>query len=244
MILAIAVNKGGTGKTSTAACIAQAAAFEGIPTLAIDLDRQANLTFALNAKAEAGRNSFNLLTGSPAESQIQGTSQNIDVIAASPDLSTITTGRGSARRLQQALEPIKNIYGLIVIDTPTAAELQYNALQAADRALIPLQADTYNVQSLYQTADTIRQIQKTNPRLKMGMIITCYDGRSNIAKAMKQTMIDTARAADVQYLGTIRRGVAIQEAAALQESLYKYAPKSKPAADYRSVAYHFIGTNE
>ena len=131
-IITIAVQKGGTGKTTTAAALAQAAAYKGRRALAIDLDPQGNLSVTLAAQMipEAG-NSYNLLMGLPAADLIQTTEQGIDVIPACLDLATISSGKGSARRLQRALEPIKNNYDLIVIDTPTAAELQYNALQAA-----------------------------------------------------------------------------------------------------------------
>ena len=88
--------------------------------------------------------------GSRSYANLLADPQGADVIAASWNLSTITTGRGTARRLQRALEPVKENYDLITIDTPpTAGELQYNAMQAATGLIIPLQADIYNMQSLY-----------------------------------------------------------------------------------------------
>lgn len=236
MIIAIAVQKGGTGKTTTAAILAQAAAHKGLRPLAIDLDPQGNLSIALGARMDTG-NSYNMLQGAPSADQIQRTGQGIEAIAASWNLSTITSGPGSARRLQEALDPIRGVYDMIIIDTPpTAGELQYNALQAADRLIIPLQADTYNVQSLYQITDTARQIMQSNAALQIaGIILTQYDGRTTIARQMQRAIINTAGAAGVPYLGTIRAAVAVKEAAALRKSLYEYAPRSKPAADYMDV---------
>lgn len=237
-IITIAVQKGGTGKTTTAATLAQAAAHRGRRVLAIDLDPQGNLSFALAAQTipETG-NSYNLLMGLPPTDLIQTTRQGLDIIPATWDLSTISSGKGSARRLQRALEPLKNEYDLIIIDTPpTAGELQYNALQAATGLIIPLQADIYNVQSLYQITDTARQIQGSNPDLSTsGIVLTQYDGRSTIARQMKETITGKAAAMGVPCLGTVRAAVAVKEAAALQQSLFEYAPKCKPAVDYLAI---------
>ena len=237
-IITVAIQKGGTGKTTTAAVLAQAAAFRGRKMLAIDLDPQGNLSFALAAQTGPGcGSSYDLLTGKAPEELIQTTRQGLDVIPAARDLSTISTGRGSARRLQRAVEALRARYGLIIIDTPpTAGELQYNALQAATRLIIPLQADIYNVQSLYQITDTARQIQESNPALLIaGIVLTQYDGRSTIARQMREVITGKAAALGVPFLGVTRAAVAVREAAALQQSLFEYAPKCKPAADYLSI---------
>ena len=156
MILTIANQKGGTAKSTTAAALAQAAAHRGKHCLAIDLDPQGNLSFFLAADtARAG--AFEMLEGKPARETIQPTEWGIDTIAASWNLQTISSGRGSARRLKSALKPIAAQYDLIVIDTPpTAGELQYNALMASDNLIIPLQADIVGLQGLYQMAETIK----------------------------------------------------------------------------------------
>lgn len=233
-IITAALQKGGTGKTTTVAALAQAAAIRGKKVLAIDLDPQGNLSFALGAAAGG---SFDLLQGAEPKEVIQRTGQGIDVIAASWNLATITSGKGSARRLQAAIKPLRRKYNLIVIDTPaTAGELQYNALQAATGLLLPLMADTYNIQSLYQITDTAQQIRKSNPELKiLGYILTMYDQRSTIARQMGQALEQAAQQLNIPYLGAIRAAVAVKEAAALQKSLFEYAPKSKPATDYMAI---------
>lgn len=238
-VITVAIQKGGTGKTTTAAALAQAGAFMGRRVLAVDLDPQGNLSFALGARAGTG-DSFNLLTGTPAARLIQETAQGLEIIPAHKDLATITSATGSARRLQKALEPVKNDYDLIIIDTPpTAGELQYNALMAAEGLIIPLQADAFNLQSLYQMTDTARQIQKNNADLQiLGVVFTQYDGRSIIARQMREAITQAAGAADVPTLGAIRGAVAVKEAAALQQSLFVYAPKSKPALDYMEIYKH------
>lgn len=241
-IFTVAIQKGGTGKTTTAAAIAQAAAYRGRSVLAIDLDPQGQLGFTL--AADTGKpGSYDLLGGTAAAGLIQNIRDRLDVIPASWNLSTITSGKGSARRLQRAIEPLKKEYDLIIIDTPpTAGELQYNALQAATGLIIPLQADIYNLQSLYQITDTARQIQGSNPGLSItGFLLTQYDGRSTIARQMKETITEQAAAMGVPYLGAIRAAVAVKEAAALQQSLFDYAPKSKPAADYLELYDRITG---
>ena len=234
-IIAVAIQKGGTGKTTTAAALVQAAAHKGRSCLAIDLDPQGNLSYTL--AADTGKpGSFDLLEGTPPAALIQHKA-GFDIIPASWNLSTVTSGKGSARRLQRAIAPIKGKYDLIIIDTPpTAGELQYNALQAATGLIIPLQADVYNLQSLYQITDAARQIQRTNPALQIkGFVLTQYDRRSTIARQMQETIQQQAEAMGVPYLGAIRAAVAVKEAEALQRSLFEYAPKSKPAADYMEI---------
>lgn len=235
-ILTVAIQKGGTGKTTTAAALAQAAAYKGRRVLAIDLDPQGNLSFTLAADTSKP-GSYELLQGAAAADLIQHQPGGLDVIPASWELSTLASGRGTARRLQRGIEPIKDKYDLIIIDTPpTAGELQYNALQAATGLIIPLQADIYNVKSLYQLTDTARQIQQTNPQLQiMGIILTQYDRRSTIARQMQETILNQAAGMNIPFLGTVRAAVPVKEAAALQVSLFEYAPKSKPAADYLAI---------
>ena len=235
-IISVSIQKGGTGKTTTAAALAQAAAYKGKKALAIDLDPQGNLSYALQADT-SGAGAFEFLNGDDFRTVIQATAQGVDVIPASWNLATVTSGKGTARRLQKALAQVTGMYDLIIIDTPpTAGELQYNALQAATGLIITLQTDIYNMQSLYQITDTARQIQGSNPELSiLGFILTQFDGRSIIARQLKESLIDQAEALGVPYLGAIRAAVAVKEAAALQSSLFEYAPKSKPAADYLAI---------
>lgn len=234
MILTIANQKGGTAKSTTAAALAQAAAHRGKKTLAIDLDPQSNLTYFLAADdRKAG--SYALLNGQPAK--VQHISPNLDAIAASWNLQTITTADGSARRLKTALRPLQGFYDMVIIDTPpTAGELQYNALMASEGLIIPLQADICGLQGLFQMTSTARKLQQSNSALTItGYILTRYSSRSTIAKQMAQTIQERAAALKIPFLAEIREGVAIREAQTLQRDLYEYAPNSKPAADYMAL---------
>lgn len=235
-IIALAVVKGGTGKTTTAAALAQAAAADGKRVLAIDLDPQANLTFTLAADPHRP-GAYQLLHGEPAAKVIQRTAQGLDVIAATPDLATERTAPASAKRLQSALDPIKKGYDLIVIDTPpTMGEMTYNALQAATGLLVPLESDPNSLQGLYQIIDIAQQIQHSNPGLEIcGVVLTRFDSRAKINRYMQEVIEEHGQETGAPFLMGIRPGVAIREAQAMQQSLFDYAPRSNPAQDYKKL---------
>lgn len=239
-IITIASQKGGTGKTTTAAALAQAAAKAGKRVLAIDLDPQGNFSAAVAANTSLP-GSYELLTGTPAAQTIQETEQGVFTMAASPDLATIRTKAGSARRLQQALEPLKKSFDLCLIDTPPQmGDLTYNALQASSGVIVPLETDSNSLQGLFLLDDIVRQMQQSNPGLSItGVILTRYDNRPKINRFFRDAIAERGRELGAPLLGTIRAGVAIREAQALQQSLFDYAPHSKPAQDYKKL-YHTI----
>ena len=234
MIYAVTIQRGGTAKTTTAVSLAQAAAHKGKKALVIDLDPQGNASFVLRAAAGDKGGSLALLEGQPAGGLIQAAPGNLSIIPAARNLAAISSSRGSARRLQQALKPLRGRYDYVFIDTPpTAGELQYNALQAAEGLIIPLQADILGLQGLYQIAEAAQQIQATNPALRQGgIILTRYNPRSNIARKMEELITEKAAEYGLSLYGKIREGIAIREAQALRQDLFEYAPKSNPAKDY------------
>lgn len=235
-IITAAVQKGGVGKTTTAAVLAQAAAFRGKKVLAIDMDPQGNLSYALAAD-DSKKGTLAFMEGADPEEVLQHSPQGLDVIPAEWDLAAAATSKGSALRLKKALEPLKGKYDLIMLDVPSkAGELQYNALQASTGLIIPLLADGYSMKALFRTIKTAIMMQSTNEDLEiLGIMFSMYDGRTNIAKALRDQVIEYAGSMDVPYLGTVRKGIAVQEAAAMRQSLFEYDPKGKPAQDFLSV---------
>lgn len=235
-IITTAVIKGGTGKTTTAAALAQAAAAAGKKVLAIDLDPQANLSFFIGADQNAP-GSYQLLHGAGAAQLIQATEQGIQAIAASPDLATEKTTPASAKRLQEAIEPIKKDFDLIVIDTPPQmGELTFNALQASTGLIIPLETDNSSLQGLYQITDIAHQMQHSNPALSIiGVILARYDARPKLNRYLQEVIAERGQEIGAPFLMGIRPGIAIREAQAMQQSLYQYAPRSKPAQDYKKL---------
>ena len=236
-IITAAAAKGGSGKTTPCAALAQAAVKDGLKVLAVDLDPQANLTMALGANQnETGAYDLIRGAGDPADT-IQPTAQGVDVIAGGPDLATLKTTAGSANRLRDALQPIQGSYDLILIDTPpTVGEMQYNALEAATGLIIPIEADNFSLQGLYQIIDVAKQFQRTNPRLQiLGTVLTRYDGRSNITRYYRDVITEKGDAEGAPVIGIIRQGVAVKESAAFQTNLFDHAPKSNPAKDYREL---------
>ncbi len=235
-IITTAVIKGGTGKTTTAAALSQAAVAAGKRVLAIDLDPQANLSFFLGADQNAP-GSYQLLHEAAPAQLIQRTAQGIDVITGSPDLATEKTTPASAKRLQAAIEPLKKDYDFIFIDTPPQmGELTFNALQASTGLIIPLETDNSSLQGLYQITDIAHQMQRSNPALRIiGTILTRYDARPKLNRYIQSVIAEQGAEIGAPFLMGIRPGIAIREAQAMQQSIYKYAPKSKPAQDYKKL---------
>lgn len=241
MIIAVSNQKGGTGKSTTAAAIATGAAYKGKKTLVIDLDPQSNLSFIMGANPlDVGAYELMAQNGTPAQT-IQHTSQG-DIIASSLTLAGAdTTLQGDARiyALQRAIKPLKARYDVIVIDTPpTLGTLLINALAAADKVIIPLQADILSLQGLYQLTQTIHKAQaEYNKDLKIaGMLFTKHSSRTLVAREIIDAIEKKAAELDVNIFKTaIREGVAVREAQTLRKSLFEYAPNSKPAQDYLAL---------
>lgn len=235
-IITAAIIKGGTGKSSTIAALSQAAAASNKKVLAIDLDPQANLSFFIGAD-QTRPGSYQLLHGADPAQIIQYTKQGIAAITASPDLATERTAPASAKRLQAAIEPIKGDFDFIFIDTPPQmGELTYNALQASTGLIIPLETDNSSLQGLYQIIDIAHQMRHSNPNLSIvGIVLTRYDARPKLNRYLKEVIAQKGQESGAPLLMGIRAGIAIRESQAMQQSLFDYAPKSKPAQDYKTL---------
>ena len=236
MILSVTAQKGGVAKTTTAAVLAQAAAYMGKRVLCVDMDSQYNLSQCMGADFEFPGNSYNLLKGYRPEEQIHESSCGVDLIAGVPELSAVRSDKGTAGRLGAALEKLRGLYDVIMIDPPAAeGELQYNALRASDAFILPLMVDSYSVQALYQTIETAADIGGIRCA---GVVITRYKSTTNLSKQFRSAIEDLTKEADIPFLGVVREGVAVQEAASLHASLYSKGKwrRSAPAVDYMDIA--------
>lgn len=237
MIIAVANQKGGQGKTTTAQAITTGAARIGKKTLAVDLDPQGNLTFSMGGNG-ADIGAYELITGKATPGQIIQHTQQGDIITASSSLAladTTFTGQNRSTALADALKPVKKKYDLITIDCPPALNiLLVNALLAADVVIIPLTADIYSLQGLYQLKQSIEAAQKVNKGLKIGgVLFVKHSTRTVLARDLSDVITAKCRELGIPvYVTTIREGVAVREAQTQRMSIFDYAPKSKPAKDY------------
>ena len=238
MVITVANQKGGVAKTTTAAAIATGAAAAGLRVLAVDLDPQANLTFVLGGDMDA-TGAGELLRGEcKATEAIQATEQG-ELMATGDGLDVYGLDeRQGAQRLKNALQPIRKDYDLVVIDTPPAlGVLLANALVASDSVLIPTTADITALQGLSRFTGFVDSAREQNKRLRYaGVVLTRWSGRTIQDRDLREVIADGCESLGVPMLNTaIREAVAAREAQSFRKSLFAYAPKSKPAQDYRAL---------
>jgi chromosome partitioning protein len=190
-IYAIANQKGGVGKTTTAVNVAACIAEAGYPTLLIDIDAQANATVALGLPKNADPTIYDVLTaGVPAEAALLDTQiPELKVIPASADLAAanveLPRRAASDRLLRDALKPIRDRFAYILLDCPPSlGPLTINALVAADRVIVPVQTEYFALEGLAGLLDTLSLVQRElNPKLVVaGMLLTMHDSRTRLAR--------------------------------------------------------------
>lgn len=244
--IAVINQKGGVGKSTTAATVAAGLSLKGYKTLSIDLDAQANLTYTAGAKT-TGSTALGVLTGeAKAEDAIQHTKSG-DIIAANKSLAgadAFIADTGKEYRLKEALESVSAAYDYIIIDTPPALGiLTINALTACDSVIIPAQADIYSLQGIEQLAETMKPVKKyCNPSLKIeGILLTRYSPRSVLSREVAELAEQlAARLGTKVFKATIREAIAVKEAQISQKTLYQYAPKAKVTEDYTTLIEELI----
>lgn len=247
-IIVVASQKGGTGKTTTAAAIACWAAEHGKKTLAVDLDPQGSLTHIFRGDGTAP-GAYELMKGEAKASQICQTGEGFpDLVSASLQLAgadmEFSTKPGRDFFLRKALEGDSGRWDLGIVDTPpTLGTLLVNALTAADKVIIPLQADTFAAQAIFQLMETIGQVkQYCNRDLEVaGVLLTRYSSRTVLSRDHREDLEEKCAALNLRLLPPISEGIAVKEAQTLQQSLFAYAPKSRPAMDYCEVIKEILG---
>mgnify|MGYP000850251493 CR=1 FL=1 len=241
-IIAITNQKGGVGKTTTATALATGLNLKGKKTLLVDTDSQCNSSDTYRAQTDGVATLYDVLCeGENALTSIQHTASG-DILPADKLLSRAESrlpAVGNGNVLKAALQPILGLYEYIIIDTPPdLGMLLANALTAADTLIVPISPDRYSLQGLADLQETIAAAKRyTNPALTVsGLLLTQYNGRTNLAKDITSDMPGIAAALGTEVFNTpIRISVAAKEAQVMQTSLFEHAPNSTTAQDYMQL---------
>jgi chromosome partitioning protein len=245
-IYAIANQKGGVGKTTTAVNLAACLAEAGERCLIVDLDPQANATSGLGLRAN-GHSTLDLLDGAPlSELTLRSPLGNLDLVPAKPELAAATVQlsalEGGERYLADALaDEATEPYRFVFLDCPPSfGPLTVNALAAADRVIVPVQAEYYALEGLSQLLGSIDLVKRRlNPRLGVaGILLTMVDGRTRLAEEVEREL--RSHFGDLVFTQTVPRSVRLAEAPSHGLPAIAYDRRSAGAEAYWKVAMELV----
>lgn len=243
-IFAIANQKGGVGKTTTAVNLGAALADLGHRVTLIDLDPQGNASTGLGVDADRREvSTFDLLAGDVtlADAAQPTAIANLSLVPATADLSSADVELGKMNdRVRLLHRKLQDTDHIVLIDCPPALGLlTVNAMVAAKAVLVPLQAEFYALEGLSQLLSTVRQVRQTaNPDLRVnGILLTMSDLRNNLAQQVEADA--RATLGDLVYQTVIPRNVRVSEAPSHAMPVLNYDPGSKGSAAYRQFAKEF-----
>lgn len=236
IIISIALQKGGVGKSTTAQALASTLGFRHKKVLLIDMDSQGNTTYSSGVD-NPERTVFNVLAEDCRADEALTHCKYYDLLAADTYLTNIEMSEDvEATLLKNALEPVRDAYDFIIIDTPPAlGNLSFNSLVASDYVVIPTDPRPFALQGLGKLHETIKSIRNNlNPSIKVaGILLVKYHNRTILNRDIKIMAEDYAKQMDtVVFEASIREGIAVAEAQTVQQPLIDYAKKSKPNIDY------------
>ena len=248
-VIALANQKGGVGKTTTAVNLAACLAAEGRKVLLVDSDPQGNTTSGLGLdKRDIKKSIYDILVNDvPAKDVIVPTAyENLSLLPATIALAgaeiELVNMMSRENRLKNALERVKYNYDYVLIDCPPSLGLlTLNALTAASSVMIPIQCEFYALEGVTMLMNTIQLVQRNlNPALKLeGVVMTMFDARTNLASDVVSEVKKYFSAK--MYNTIIPRNVKLSEAPSHGEPVIVYGPRSKGAQVYQELAREVIG---
>lgn len=248
-VMAIANQKGGVGKTTTAVNLSACLAMLGKRVLLVDIDPQGNTTSGMGInKADVRYCIYDVLINDVAieEAVLPSSVENLSVLPATIQLAgaeiELVPTISREVRLRRAVQSMRSKYDYIVIDCPPSLGLlTVNALTAADSVLIPIQCEYYALEGLSQLLNTIRLVQKhLNTSLEVqGVVLTMLDARTNLGLQVIEDVKKFFR--DKVYQTVIPRNVRLSEAPSHGQSIVEYDPKSRGAETYMDLAKEVVG---
>jgi chromosome partitioning protein len=244
-IYALANQKGGVGKTTTAINLAACLAEAGARSLLVDLDPQANATSGLGERAR-GRSTYDLLDGAPLSEVVRPTAYaNLDLVPSKPDLAgavvELARREDGESYLAQSLRDVRGIYEFAFVDCPPSlGPLTVNALAAADQVLVPLQAEYYALEGLSQLSRSVELVRaRLNARLRIGgVLLTMVDGRTNLSAEVGDEV--RRHFGDRVFRTTIPRSVRLAEAPSHGMPVIAYDRRSAGARAYWAAANELV----
>ena len=242
--ISIALQKGGTGKSTTAQALASTLGFKHKKVLLIDLDSQGNVTYSSGVD-NPEHTIFDVLGESCRADEALVPCKYYDLLAADAYLTNIEMSEHvEPTLLKNALEPIESNYDFIIIDTPPAlGNLSFNSLVASDYVVIPTEPRPFALQGLGKLYDTIESVRNSlNPTLKViGILLIKYNNRAILNRDIKTLIEDYAKQIDtIVFHTSIREGIAVAEAQTVREPLIDYAKNSKPNIDYKAFTTELL----
>lgn len=248
-VITINIQKGGVGKSTTTHEISVNLAMRGKRVLMLDLDPQGNLSRMCGADHEAVT-IYDVLKGDCSLGDAIQSVGLVDMVLSDKLLKRADkefSDWKDVRRLKKALEPVKDGYDYVVIDTPPSLGIMPSmALCAADYVLIPLEASSNGLQGLGQLKESIDEIRDPdggcNPNLEiLGLLLTMYNERTSFSAAIRDEIDNIAANLGTKVYDTyIHRAVAVLEAQGFQQSVSEYMPQSKPAIDYEKITVKIV----